>query len=172
MFVGTFQGAISAVVSPFEDVGLTEVSISDKLQKIAENPYVMPASLRCDNLRKDIAELDALVGPDDSMPVGVLDNLGEKTTLDYVDKGADLAKNRAVDTVRGHVDIIPYRSIVRSVSGAEKHTRMVAYSLQAGKLRRAFLKGLATTPQAKCIVKPVKKTIEVKNTSTEVASKD
>lgn len=171
-FAGTFSGAMSAVVSPFEDIGLVKAPISEKLEKIAENPYTMPKSLRCDKLRKEIAELDELVGPDDSMPVGVLDNIDEKSTREYVDKGADIAKNRAVDTVRSHVDIIPYRSVVRAVSGADKHSRMAAYSLQSGKLRRAFLKGLASTQSAKCLIAPAKNvTVAKKDKPTEIASK-
>jgi hypothetical protein len=41
--------------------------------------------------------------------------------------------------------LIPFRSWVRKLSGAEKHAKQVSACVAAGTARRAFLKGLATS---------------------------
>jgi hypothetical protein len=61
---------------------------------------------------------------------------------EYVQKGSAAVQQQSSEMVKGQVDIIPYRGWVRKLSGAERHAKKVDQAYQAGKLRRAYLKGL------------------------------
>lgn len=158
---GTVEGAWAAAQMPFEDLNLTRQDIPEPLQKIAENPYALPPQLLCDDLHKQISELNTLLGPDICVPQNIpltpaqqpasaygcpTGEAGETSRKgEYVEKGVGIAKQRTVDLVTSKVNIIPFRGVVRNLTGAEKHAREVERAYQAGKLHRAFLKGLATT---------------------------
>lgn len=154
--VGTVQGALAAVQMPFEDLNFKRQQIPEKLQRIKDNPYVLPPQMLCEGIRKEIAELDTLLGPDVCTPQNptgiVVSRRGE-----YVEQGAGLAKDQAVGIVSGKTNIIPFRGMVRKITGAEKHAKQVERAYQAGKLRRAFLKGLAVTLGPECLksIQPV-----------------
>lgn len=150
---GTAQGAWAAVQVPFEDLNLKRQEIPEKLQQIADNPYALPPQMLCDGIRKEIAELDVLLGPDVCTPQnptgGAVSRKGE-----YVDQGAGMAKDQAVGIVSGKTNIIPFRGVVRKVTGAEKHAKALERAYQAGKLRRAFLKGMGTAIGKECLNPP------------------
>ncbi len=148
--VGTAQGAWAAVQTPFEDLNIKRQKIPEKLQQITDNPYALPPQMLCEGIRKEIDELDTLLGPDVCTPQNptgmIVSRKGE-----YVEKGAGLAKDQAVGIVSGKTSIIPFRGVVRKITGAEKHAKEVERAYQAGKLRRAFLKGLAVSLGPKCL---------------------
>jgi len=49
----------------------------------------------------------------------------------------------AIGAVRGSAQsIVPYRSWVRKLSGAERYSREVVAAIAAGSIRRSFLKGV------------------------------
>lgn len=147
---GTVQGAWAAVQMPFEDLNLKRQEIPEKLQQIADNPYALPPQMLCEGIRKEIGELDALLGPDvctPENPIGaVSSHKGE-----YVEKGAGMAREHAIGIVSSKVNVIPFRGIVRKITGAEKHAKEVDRAYQAGRLRRAFLKGLAASLGSGCL---------------------
>ena len=147
--VGTFEGAWAAVQTPFEDLNLKQKLIPDKLRQIADNPYGVPPIMLCENISAEVAELDLLLGPDictEQNPSGTVSKKGE-----YIEKGANAARDRAVGMVGDKVNIIPFRGAVRYVSGAERHSKAVTQAYEAGKLRRAFLKGLAASLGSNCL---------------------
>lgn len=151
---GTAAGAWDAVNMPLEDLNLERRPIPEQLQKIVKDPYALPPQMLCAGIRKEIAELDALLGPDvctPGNPTGmIVSRKGE-----YVEKGANAAREQAVGMVRSRADVIPFRSVVRYVSGADRHAKAVEQAYQAGKLRRAFLKGLAISLGPGCLNPPV-----------------
>ena len=60
-----------------------------------------------------------------------------------VERGGVLAGNAALDAIKGAAEgLIPYRSWVRKLSGAERASKAVAAAISAGMVRRGFLKGL------------------------------
>ena len=140
-FVGTVKGAWQAVQSPFEDIGIKKQTIPEKLQRIVDNPYSMPEEKSCQGVQEEIVELDLLLGPDVCTPENQT-GMADSVKGQYVEQGAGFARDQAVGMVSSKVNIIPFRGVVRRISGAEKHVKLVERSYQAGKLRRAFLKGL------------------------------
>ncbi len=138
----TLQGAFKAAQSPLVDVGIIEDPIPEELKKYMKNAYALPDPLTCAEILGQIARLDALLGPDQCTPqnpAGMY--ISEKGK--YVDEAAQMAEDRVADTVTGYVNIIPFRSVVRYLSGAESHAREVIKAQQAGIARRSFLKGMA-----------------------------
>lgn len=145
---GTAEGAWEAVQAPLEDLRLKERPIPEKLQIIARNPYQLPATPTCGLLQQEVFELDILLGPDvctPDNPTGSVSHKGE-----YIEQGSKYAKDQAVGMVGDKVNIIPLRGVVRKLTGAEKHSKEVEAAYQAGKLRRAFLKGIMSSAGVNC----------------------
>jgi len=151
------KGAFAAAQSPLVDLNIKRDEIPDSLQKTAANPYATPARLQCKILRGEIVELDVMLGPD-MQPKDIKKNGGTFSLIDedadYFQEGANMLQNEAIGFVTGKVSIIPFRGLIRKVTGAEKHSKEVAHAYEAGKLRRAYLKGLSAA--LKC-EKPGKK---------------
>lgn len=149
----TASGVWGTVKAPFEDVGVIEEPIPEKLQQIVQNPYAMPHPLRCELLRKEIAELDALLGPD---VCTAADPTGSAST-GYWQQGKGMAHDKIRDMATGFVGgkvAMPFRSLVRRASGADKHAKAVERAYQNGKLRRAFLKGIGYSLLPGCLPAP------------------
>jgi len=138
---GTWQGAVEAVQTPFEDVGLKRQLIPEKLQQIVANPYALPIPITCVTLYNEIVELDALLGPDVCTPENPT-GVAKSRKGEYVEEGSQMAREHAVGIVSGQASIIPLRGLVRKASGADKHAKAVTRAYEAGMLRRAFLKGM------------------------------
>lgn len=169
--VASVEGAWAAVQMPLEDINLKQRPIPEKLQQVVDNPYSMPPQMLCENINKEITELDDLLGPDvctpqnpsgfpqyQSMPpsIGICtpkDQAGVAISRkgEYVEQGAGMAREHVVGIVSGKASIIPFRGIVRKISGAEKHSKAMARAYEAGKLRRAFLKGLLMSLGIDCL---------------------
>jgi hypothetical protein len=150
--VGTVHGAWATVQMPFEDLNLKRQAIPEKLQQLMDHPYALPPQMLCEGISKEIAELDILLGPD----VCTIDHPTGTTVVvsrkgEYIDQGATFARDQAVGIVRGKIDVIPFRGVVRKITGAEKHAKEVERAYQAGRLRRAFLKGLAASFGPGCL---------------------
>lgn len=122
--------AVSGAVSqPFRDLSLIRKAVPEVLARAAADPYATTTPLDCDAVAREIGELDAILGPDLKA--------GGK------DKGGD-----AFDIVSGALGSafdLPFRGVVRKVSGAEKRDRDAARAVLSGMVRRGFLKGQALT---------------------------
>ena len=73
-----------------------------------------------------------------------------------LEDAGDLVKDKLMDTIHSQTNILPFRSIIRHLSGANAHQKQLATAYEAGKLRRAYLKGFAEDrfgPQ--CLAKPI-----------------
>lgn len=122
------QGAISA---PLRDVNLLRTKIPDVLLRATADPYQRPHPASCAQLTSLVQELNAALGADLDEP----DEADESLLV--------RGKGAAFGAVAGLAsDIIPFRSWVRKLSGAERHDRLVAAAITAGGVRRAYLKGL------------------------------
>ncbi|MGJ7913953.1 hypothetical protein ACI48D_00545 [Massilia sp. LXY-6] len=129
----------SAAAAPLKDLGISKEEIPAVLEKAKDNPYRMPAGRSCAAIAREIRELDEALGPDYDAPA-------VETKESLADKASDVAEDQAVGAVQRTAEgLIPFRSWVRKLSGAERHSKHVAASLTAGSVRRAFLKGLASS---------------------------
>lgn len=126
---------------PLNDLNLLENRIPAVLTAAAQKgPYAVPADASCAALRTELDELDAALGPDIDAPAVP----GSDSSL--VVKAVGYVGQKAVDSVSTTVNtmvdgVLPLRSWVRKLSGAERYSDEVAAAVSAGRIRRPFLKG-------------------------------
>ena len=98
------------------------------LERTAAAPYAAVPGASCVQIGAAVAELDAVLGPD-------LD-----ARADAAAAGRDRTGQIAGEVVSGV--IIPFRGVVREVTGASGSERRHEAAIEAGLVRRAYLKGL------------------------------
>lgn len=134
------SGLTQVATQPLNDFNLLNNEIPAVLVGAQKGPYAEPAGHSCTLLLTELQALDAALGPDiDAVAAPAADpGLMEKAT--------DVVGQYAVGTVKNTVSsvvdgVVPFRSWVRKLSGAERHSSAVAAAISAGTLRRAYLKG-------------------------------
>lgn len=136
---GTLQRKPSfrdAVTAPLADVNLTQTAIPPVLSRAVASPYAMDGLSRCEGIAAEIGRIDAALGPD-------LDEAPPPDQRGRARKLGDAAKDAAVGEVRDRSrSLVPFRGWVRKLSGAEKHDKAVAAAIEAGRIRRGYLKGV------------------------------
>lgn len=129
-------GVGAAATAPLDDLNLRREYIPTVLLQAEANPYDLRNLNQCSTLGAEIARLNEALGPDtDEPPAPDGSFLSERA--------ADAASKAALDAIRdAATDFIPARGWVRRLTGAEQHSRHVQAAIQAGRMRRAFLKGM------------------------------
>ncbi|WP_293898504.1 hypothetical protein [Phenylobacterium sp.] len=126
---GSVQGAAT---TPLRDLNVSKTRIPDILLQALANPYDRPPpKWKCPTLVALIRPLNEALGQDiDTLPAGD-ENL--------MDRGRSTALGVAGDIA---ASAIPFRGVVRKLSGAESHDNLVQSAIIAGNVRRGYLKGL------------------------------
>lgn len=126
----------NAAVTPLSDLNVVRTEIPPVLERASKEPYAYPADRSCDALTAEVRKLDEALGPDLDVPPSA-SNPG------LIERGSDVVENSALGALQSTAEgIIPFRSWVRKLTGAERHSRQVAAAISAGIVRRAFLKGI------------------------------
>lgn len=126
---------VEAASSPLADFNIVRSKIPPVLLGAKQAPYVLPADSSCEALAAQVRVLDEALGPDLDAPATAEPGL--------VERGSTVAGDEAIGALRGAAEgLIPYRSWVRRLTGAERHSKLVAAAVAAGGVRRAYLKGL------------------------------
>ncbi|MDE2486863.1 MAG: hypothetical protein KGO51_05635 [Alphaproteobacteria bacterium] len=115
-----------AVEQPMRDLSLIREAPAPALILAWKSPYQTGGKDNCASLKAELAGLDAALGPD----------VAESAKPDRSISPTGLA----ADAVGGAVGL-PFRGIVRTVTGAESRDRQLHAAVLAGMVRRAFLKG-------------------------------
>ena len=140
------QALQDAAGTPLTDLNIVRQEIPAPLVQASDNPYFLPNDLMCVSIFSEIRELDLLLPADFDAPKSVKDD-------SLLNKGSDTLAQASVDAVkRTASDIIPFRSWIRKLTGAERHSDLVKRAILAGNVRRAFLKGVASAQR--CYVEP------------------
>lgn len=123
---GVGTDAVDAVTQPLSDLNLRSKDIPPTLLDAQDAPYSLEGLGDCEALRRDVARLEELLGPDADAPPEKrgLVRSGLKT-------GGDILGG-----------MIPFRGLVRRVSGAREVEKRWERALYAGVARRSFLKGV------------------------------
>lgn len=122
----------NAAEAPLRDVNVMRTKIPDALLFAMADPYSRPPKAwNCTDLVVLVQPLDDALGDD-------LDAPSESDT-GLKEKGRGSALGFAAGAAS---DVIPFRSWVRKLSGAERHDAFVQRAITAGAVRRAYLKGL------------------------------
>ena len=116
-------------MQPLRDLNIDSDRIPPLLIDVANDPYSNQGLQTCADIEQAVADLDTLLGTDVDLPV-------EKSD---VRKGANSVGRLAASFVGG---LIPFRGIVREISGARADQRQLEEMVAAGLIRRGFLKGI------------------------------
>jgi len=117
--------AVDIAKTPVTDLNLEKKEIPDLLVRAQQRPYDLDGLGQCRQLIGAVGELDDLLGPDLDLPQETRDRI---------------AAGRVGKAVVG--SFIPFRGIIREVSGANDQERRMRAAIQAGLARRGFLKGV------------------------------
>ncbi len=123
----TLQKAGDIATQPAKDVGIAKTTIPDVLQRAVEAPYALPSPRNCKAIIADIAELTEALGPD--FGTGTENN--ENRTGKIMEAGGKAVVN----------SLIPFRGLIREVSGAAHAQRRLEAAISTGMARRGFLRG-------------------------------
>jgi hypothetical protein len=119
----------SAITAPIEDLNLKGTEIPEALQRAAANPYGINGATSCEAIAAELKGLDAALGADKDQAV--------------IAEGPDMG-DRAAGLLRaGVATLIPFRGVVREVTGANGRARRLEETIEVGFARRGFLKGRA-----------------------------
>lgn len=125
-----------AATTPLSDLNLVRAEIPPVLVAAQKAPYALPSDSSCVGLASAVEALDAVLGAD-------LDTPPTASNPGLIERGTGAAGTVAADALRGAAEgVVPFRSWVRKLSGAERYSRAVAAAIAAGTVRRSFLKGL------------------------------
>lgn len=127
--------AESIARQPMLDVGLMRENPPEVLKDAQKAPYTLAGLKRCQDLKRAIGELDAVLGPD----VDAVDERGDALPERLAEAGAKSIVN----------SLIPFRGIVREATGAAEADRKFRMMVASGMARRGYLKGVAR--ERKCI---------------------
>ena len=115
-----------AAQAPLYDFNLMRDEIPEPLANMGD-VYAPPPPPGCENMRREIATLSAILGPDAVLTEGEGDNVW---TLDASD---------ALESAM--TSFIPFNDIIRYISGANDHQKRLARAYFRGQIRRAYLRG-------------------------------
>jgi len=124
----TIDDTKDVVSQPAKDVGIAKNKIPPSLVEASNAPYSLAGLKTCRQLADAVRVLDAALGPDYSAG-----GPNDKVSVGKAAGGAVVNS------------LIPFRGVVREVSGAAAADRRLAAATQAGFARRGFLRGVHLT---------------------------
>jgi hypothetical protein len=116
------------VTTPLQDANLKTKRIPEVLELARGGPYDTTGLRNCATIKRDIAALSAVLGTDFDTPEDRRPNRGRQ------------AANVGKSVVQG---FIPFRGVIREVTGAAAAQREWDAAVDAGIARRGFLRGVA-----------------------------
>lgn len=124
----TIDDTKDVVSQPAKDVGIAKNKIPPSLVEASNAPYSLNGLRTCRQIADAVRVLDAALGPDYSAG-----GPNDKVSVGKAAGGAVVNS------------LIPFRGVVREVSGAAASDRRLAAATQAGFARRGFLRGVHQT---------------------------
>lgn len=114
--------------TPLTDLNLSKDEIPALLIDAQLKPYDLAGLGKCRALVAEVEKFNAVLGPDLDLPQ---------------DAEARVSAGRVAKSVVG--SFIPFRGILREITGANNQDRKVRAAIDAGLARRGFLKGVGAT---------------------------
>jgi len=136
----TLKKAGEIASQPAKDVGIAKTKIPAVLLDAVDQPYKLPKSRTCKGYTGAISGLNEALGPDFDANV--------KKNQDKFGRLAAAGGEAVVNS------LIPFRGLVREVSGAAPAERRLAAAINAGVARRGFLRGMAQAKGCKLPAPP------------------
>lgn len=131
---GTARKAGDIATQPVRDVGIDKTRIPDVLVRASEDPYSLKGTKSCRQIAAAIGELNEVLGPDFETS-----DSKDKKKENRAGKLAEAGGKTVVNS------LIPFRGLVREISGAAPAERRLNAAIDAGYARRGFLRGVFQT---------------------------
>ena len=122
--------AADVAMSPLSDLNVRKKDVPVVLELAMAKPYDLNGIKSCRGLTTAIMDLDVALGDDIDIATG------EKTTAETVGNSAGAIAKSVIGS------FVPFRGVIRELSGANAQERAWNRALYAGTARRAFLKGI------------------------------
>lgn len=111
----------TAVAQPLRDLNVIQPDLPRELRQAAASPYAAPAS--CSAIDEELGDLKRALGPD-------------------LDNGASAAESPTfASALVGQFVKLPFRGLVRRLTGAEQRAQEHEAAVLGGMVRRGFLRG-------------------------------
>jgi hypothetical protein len=133
----TTSRALDAATQPVEDINLKKDEIPQDLLDILDDPYSLKGIRKCTEVRAAVEKLDAVLGPD--LDVQIAEDKGKKRADTVLRLSGNFLSNL----------ILPFRGIVREISGSAENQRRYKAAIVTGVARRSFLKGYGASKGCK-----------------------
>ncbi len=131
-----------AVTQPLADINLRRRGIPPELAAIRDNPYALDGIRNCRQIIAAIQSLDAVLGDD-------VDRI-------EVDPRSRERREAAAGITGGLISgLIPFRALIREVSGARASQADYREAVYAGVIRRSFLKGVGQARRCRAPGRPM-----------------
>lgn len=117
--------AVDVAATPVTDLNLRKGEIPPILLTAQAEPYGLAGLRRCSDLAAEIGRIDAVLGEDFDTAAAAKRRI---------------SPGKVAQSVVG--SFIPFRGVIREISGANEEERKLQYAIYAGSARRAFLKGV------------------------------
>lgn len=118
-------GVMDVAQTPLQDLNLTKDEIPEALTDAVTAPYASERLAKCEDIRREVLRLDEVLGDD----------------LDIVtDERRDITIGKLAKSAVG--SFIPFRGVIRELTGAADRKRDFEEAILAGAVRRGYLKGL------------------------------
>jgi hypothetical protein len=114
---------------PLRDLGIMRTDVADVLQKAVDSTYSLSGLKTCAQLRAAVRELDGVLGSD----------WDRRAPADIEDPTEQIAH---AGLRAGVGALIPFRGVVREVTGSAAAERRLRVAVQAGQARRGYLRGV------------------------------
>lgn len=118
-------GAKDVALTPLSDLNIKKGDIPQILLDAEDDPYGLGRLRTCPQIAAEVGKFDAVLGGDIDISDG---------------KVRRLSTGRAAQEAIG--SFIPFRGLIREVSGANSQQRKIQAAILAGTARRSFLKGV------------------------------
>ena len=122
--------AEDVAMSPLSDLNVHKKDVPVVLEMAMARPYDLSGIKSCKGLTTAIMDLDAVLGDDIDVATG------EKTDDEKMGNSAGAIAKSVIGS------FVPFRGVIRELSGANAQERQWDRALYAGAARRAFLKGM------------------------------
>ncbi len=118
-----------SVMQPLADVNIRRREIPPELIAIRDDPYATTGIRTCNQIISEVRKMDSALGKD-------FDQIA-------LEGRAQKRKETAIGAAGSVItSFIPFRGVIREVSGANKADQLYREAIFAGAVRRAYLKGL------------------------------
>ncbi len=133
--VNTGKSIPGAAQAPLRDLNISRMEIPKILADI-DYPYALDEPVSCDVLIEEINALNDVLGLSEDI---------EEPDASQSEQATKTASNATQSALEGAATgWLPYRSVIRFISGATAHERALRRAYDAGLVRRGFLKGIGS----------------------------